>query len=195
MVEIEILYTKRISVRDLWMHFYVSKNLRCRMTVYLDPLLGFVIKLSLSLAKIKKGGYYMKQSEKIENDAGRFLDGEEEMRLGDKLWLILLSSMLICPWRIALATTRIVAISGYSSSGGKDLTVPAFMLSELNRWHNYGFYLFLLSIDEGITGYRDDSLETVKQNEVQYGLPLKVVSYKDLYGWTMDDSEDDRTEK
>jgi cytoplasmic tRNA 2-thiolation protein 1 len=44
-----------------------------------------------------------------------------------------------------------------------------------------------LSIDEGITGYRDDSLETVKRNEVQYGLPLKIVSYKDLYGWTMDE--------
>uniref|UniRef100_A0A0E0C491 Cytoplasmic tRNA 2-thiolation protein 1 C-terminal domain-containing protein n=1 Tax=Oryza meridionalis TaxID=40149 RepID=A0A0E0C491_9ORYZ len=40
---------------------------------------------------------------------------------------------------------------------------------------------------KGITGYRDDSLETVKRNEIQYGLPLKIISYKDLYGWTMDD--------
>ncbi|RAL53159.1 hypothetical protein DM860_006831 [Cuscuta australis] len=40
---------------------------------------------------------------------------------------------------------------------------------------------------KGITGYRDDSLETVKRNEIQYGLALKVVSYKDLYGWTMDE--------
>ena len=32
----------------------------------------------------------------------------------------------------------------------------------------------LLSIDEGITGYRDDSLETVKRNRDQYGIPLKV---------------------
>jgi tRNA(Ile)-lysidine synthase TilS/MesJ len=31
----------------------------------------------------------------------------------------------------------------------------------------YGLELFLLSIDEGIAGYRDDSLETVKRNEVQ----------------------------
>ena len=44
----------------------------------------------------------------------------------------------------------------------------------------------MLSIDEGIKGYRDDSLETVKRNEKQYDLPLKVVSYKELYGWTMD---------
>jgi tRNA(Ile)-lysidine synthase TilS/MesJ len=34
--------------------------------------------------------------------------------------------------------------------------------------------LFLLSIDEGISGYRDDSLETVKRNEQTYGIPLKV---------------------
>ncbi|KAL6633498.1 hypothetical protein ACP70R_026169 [Stipagrostis hirtigluma subsp. patula] len=73
------------------------------------------------------------------------------------------------------------------ASGGKDSTVLAYVLSELNRRHNYGLDLFLLSVDEGITGYRDDSLETVKRNEIQYGLPLKIVSYKDLYGWTMDD--------
>ncbi|KAJ4702224.1 Cytoplasmic tRNA 2-thiolation protein 1 [Melia azedarach] len=73
------------------------------------------------------------------------------------------------------------------ASGGKDSTVLAYVLSELNRRHNYSLDLFLLSIDEGITGYRDDSLETVKRNEIQYGLPLKIVSYKDLYGWTMDE--------
>ncbi|CAN6539141.1 unnamed protein product [Malus baccata var. baccata] len=73
------------------------------------------------------------------------------------------------------------------ASGGKDSTVLAYVLSELNRRHNYGLDLFLLSVDEGITGYRDDSLETVKRNEIQYGLPLKIVSYKDLYGWSMDE--------
>ncbi|XP_035215006.1 cytoplasmic tRNA 2-thiolation protein 1-like [Stegodyphus dumicola] len=46
--------------------------------------------------------------------------------------------------------------------------------------------LVLLSIDEGITGYRDDSLESVKRNEKDYGIPLKILSYSDLYGWTMD---------
>ncbi|CAL9060674.1 unnamed protein product [Musa banksii] len=74
-----------------------------------------------------------------------------------------------------------------AASGGKDSTVLAYVMSELNRRHNYGLDLFLLSVDEGITGYRDDSLETVKRNEIEYGLPLKVVSYKDLYGWTMDE--------
>ncbi|KAK6939265.1 hypothetical protein RJ641_028796 [Dillenia turbinata] len=63
-----------------------------------------------------------------------------------------------------------------------DSTVLAYVLSELDKWHNYGLDLFLLSVDEGITGYRDDSLETVKRNELLYGVPLKIVSYKDLYG-------------
>jgi len=44
----------------------------------------------------------------------------------------------------------------------------------------------LLSVDEGITGYRDDSLETVKQNRDEYDMPLKILSYEELYGWTMD---------
>ena len=45
----------------------------------------------------------------------------------------------------------------------------------------------LLSIDEGIKGYRDDSLETVKRNEHFYNLPLTILSYKDLYEWSMDE--------
>ncbi|RSH88625.1 nucleotidyltransferase [Saitozyma podzolica] len=72
------------------------------------------------------------------------------------------------------------------ASGGKDSTVLAHVLCLLNQRYDYGLDLFLLSIDEGITGYRDDSLETVKQNQVEYGLPLKILSYEDLYGWTMD---------
>jgi len=73
------------------------------------------------------------------------------------------------------------------ASGGKDSTVLADVLCTLNARYGYGIHILLLSIDEGITGYRDDSLETVKRNEVQYGVPLTVLSYKDLYGWTMDD--------
>lgn len=72
------------------------------------------------------------------------------------------------------------------ASGGKDSTVLASVLKTLNERYNYGLDLLLLSIDEGIKGYRDDSLETVKRNAVQYGMPLKIVGYDELYGWTMD---------
>jgi cytoplasmic tRNA 2-thiolation protein 1 len=72
------------------------------------------------------------------------------------------------------------------ASGGKDSTVLASVLKTLNERYNYGLELVLLSIDEGIKGYRDDSLETVKRNAVQYDMPLKIVGYDELYGWTMD---------
>lgn len=68
-----------------------------------------------------------------------------------------------------------------------DSTVLAHVMKTLNDRYDYGLDLYLLSIDEGITGYRDDSLETVKRNQQQYGLPLKIVSYQELYGWSMDE--------
>lgn len=96
------------------------------------------------------------------------------------------------------------------ASGGKDSTVLAYILKTLNERYKYELDLFLLSIDEGITGnykknkklfvaykkinffkciilgYRDDSLKTVMRNRDDYGIPLKILSYKELYGWTMD---------
>jgi cytoplasmic tRNA 2-thiolation protein 1 len=72
------------------------------------------------------------------------------------------------------------------ASGGKDSTVLASVLKTLNERHDYGVNLVLLSIDEGIRGYRDDSLETVKRNAQQYEMPLTIVGYDELYGWTMD---------
>ena len=74
------------------------------------------------------------------------------------------------------------------ASGGKgltnwwystlDSTTLAYVLATLNRRYDYGLDLFLLSIDEGIVGYRDGSLETVKQNAIDYQLPLQIYSYK-----------------
>lgn len=72
------------------------------------------------------------------------------------------------------------------ASGGKDSTVLASVLKTLNERYDYGLELMLLSIDEGIKGYRDDSLETVKRNARQYDMPLTILGYSELYGWTMD---------
>lgn len=72
------------------------------------------------------------------------------------------------------------------ASGGKDSTVLASVLKTLNERYDYGLDLTLLSIDEGIKGYRDDSLETVKRNAQQYDMPLTILGYAELYGWTMD---------
>ncbi|KAH6723968.1 hypothetical protein BKA61DRAFT_18986 [Leptodontidium sp. MPI-SDFR-AT-0119] len=88
-----------------------------------------------------------------------------------------------------ITTTRLFSPGdriAIGASGGKDSTVLASVLKTLNERYNYGLDLVLLSIDEGIRGYRDDSLETVKRNATQYDMELKIVGYDELYGWTMD---------
>lgn len=47
-------------------------------------------------------------------------------------------------------------------------------------------FLYAFNLSFLFEGYRDDSLETVKRNRDQYGIPLKILSYQELYGWTMD---------
>ncbi|CAD8090472.1 unnamed protein product [Paramecium primaurelia] len=74
-----------------------------------------------------------------------------------------------------------------AASGGKDSTVLVHVITLLNKKYNYGLNLYLLSIDEGIKGYRDDSLETVKQNQITYQLDLRILSYKELFNWSMDE--------
>lgn len=72
-------------------------------------------------------------------------------------------------------------------SGGKDSTVLAHVLCTLNRQYGYGVELVLLSVDEGIAGYRDLSLEAVRANRDDYGLELAVVPFKQIVGYTMDE--------
>uniref|UniRef100_UPI00358EEB6B cytoplasmic tRNA 2-thiolation protein 1 n=1 Tax=Myxine glutinosa TaxID=7769 RepID=UPI00358EEB6B len=72
------------------------------------------------------------------------------------------------------------------ASGGKDSAVLAHVLKELNERCNYRVHLSLLSVDEGISGYRDASLAAVCREQQRHGLPLRIISYQDLYGWTMD---------
>lgn len=78
-------------------------------------------------------------------------------------------------------TTLVIGVSG-----GKDSTVLAHLLDRLNRRHRYQLSLKLLCIDEGISGYRDQSIKVVKQNEQDLGLPLTIISYQSTFGHTMD---------
>ncbi|KAH7830144.1 putative cytoplasmic trna adenylyltransferase [Monocercomonoides exilis] len=72
-------------------------------------------------------------------------------------------------------------------SGGKDSTCLLHILTTLNQRYNYGLDIRLVAIDEGIYGYRDFSLECVKENSEKYSLPLVILSFKDLFGYTMDE--------
>ena len=72
-------------------------------------------------------------------------------------------------------------------SGGKDSTVLIEVMTQLKKRHDYPVSFSLLAIDEGIVGYRDDSLVTVKNNSKHYKLPLIILGYKELFGRTMDE--------
>ncbi|SOV12250.1 PP-loop family protein, putative [Plasmodium gaboni] len=72
-------------------------------------------------------------------------------------------------------------------SGGKDSSVLAHVLVNLKKKYNYKWELFLLAIDEGIKGYRDDSLKVVYKLEKLYNLPLKILKFENLFSYTMDD--------
>jgi cytoplasmic tRNA 2-thiolation protein 1 len=61
-----------------------------------------------------------------------------------------------------------------SISDVADSTVLAYVMKTLNERYQYGLELFLLSIDEGITGYRDDSLE-VQWSYLNVILTLKIL--------------------
>lgn len=50
-------------------------------------------------------------------------------------------------------------------SGGKDSSVLLHVLNLLNCRHNYNVNLVMIAIDEGITGYRDYSLEAVLEQQ------------------------------
>lgn len=76
---------------------------------------------------------------------------------------------------------------GIGISGGKDSTVLAYVLNKLNIKYCYGLDLVLLCVDEGISGYRDRSIETVLENQKILNMKLEIVSYKEMFGMTMDD--------
>lgn len=71
-------------------------------------------------------------------------------------------------------------------SGGKDSTVLMHVLHSLNARYSLGFRIELVCIDEGIAGYRDNALATVRANAAAYGLPLTVLSFADMFGWSLD---------
>ncbi|KAI6204849.1 Cytoplasmic tRNA 2-thiolation protein 1 [Aphelenchoides besseyi] len=89
----------------------------------------------------------------------------------------------ICKEQIFKAGERIAI----GVSGGKDSTVLAHVLTIVNRRHSLGLELVLVCVDEGIA---DHSIKEVRKNETDLGVPLKIVSYAELYGYTMDKIHD-----
>lgn len=71
-------------------------------------------------------------------------------------------------------------------SGGKDSTALLHSLYTIRERYHLGFQIHLLCIDEGIAGYRDNALEAVNGNAAKYNIPLTIISFTELFGWTLD---------
>ena len=73
-------------------------------------------------------------------------------------------------------------------SGGKDSLSLLYVLKKLFDHRENRNELLAVTIDEGIKGYRDESLQIVKDFCSQLGVESKVLSYKDLFGIDMDEA-------
>jgi uncharacterized protein (TIGR00269 family) len=69
-------------------------------------------------------------------------------------------------------------------SGGKDSVLTLHILVKL--MDEFDFELVAVSIDEGISGYRDEGIEAAKVNAAKLGVELVEGSFKEYFGLTLD---------
>lgn len=72
-------------------------------------------------------------------------------------------------------------------SGGKDSLTLLYILSHIFKLNELG-KLIAITVDEGIDGYRDESLRIVKEFCSELGVENRTVSYKELFGTGMDEA-------
>jgi uncharacterized protein (TIGR00269 family) len=79
-------------------------------------------------------------------------------------------------------------------SGGKDSTVLLYLLHRLfgNR---PDLNIIAITIDEGIAGYRPETLRHAKEITSKLGIEHNIASFKDEYGFTLDQIVEKRSEK
>ena len=70
-----------------------------------------------------------------------------------------------------------------ANSGGKDSLSLLYILSKYFKSSND---IISITIDEGITGYRDKTIEIMKRYCNQFGVDYQIYTYKELTGKTMD---------
>jgi uncharacterized protein (TIGR00269 family) len=71
-------------------------------------------------------------------------------------------------------------------SGGKDSISLLHILAKMERFHPKAS-LVAVTVDEGIKGYRDEALAIAAANCKKLEIEHHVVSFKELYGFTLDE--------
>jgi uncharacterized protein (TIGR00269 family) len=70
-------------------------------------------------------------------------------------------------------------------SGGKDSTALLFSLHRILA--NRDVELVAITVDEGIAGYRDDTIKAAKSIAGQLGIELHIFSFREEYGYDLDE--------
>jgi cytoplasmic tRNA 2-thiolation protein 1 len=78
-------------------------------------------------------------------------------------------------------------------SGGKDSTSLLYIMKKITEGH--GTELLALTIDEGIEGYRKESIENAREIATRFSVPLLVRSYQQYFDLTLDEAMESRSEK
>jgi len=79
---------------------------------------------------------------------------------------------------------------GIGLSGGKDSASLLYVLNEITKGH--GTELYAITIDEGIRGYREEAVKNAERLARELTIPILVSSYKDFFGFTLDEALDFR---
>ncbi|MDD1752970.1 MAG: tRNA 2-thiocytidine biosynthesis TtcA family protein [Methanotrichaceae archaeon] len=69
-------------------------------------------------------------------------------------------------------------------SGGKDSTVVLYVLDKLLA--DKGIELVAITIDEGIKGYRDDTMKSARKIVDNLGVDQQILTFRDDYGFDLD---------
>lgn len=73
-------------------------------------------------------------------------------------------------------------------SGGKDSTALLYVLDKIlaDSLADRDVELFAITVDEGIIGYRDDTMKLARKVAGDLGIRQEIVSFKDEYGFDLD---------
>ena len=82
---------------------------------------------------------------------------------------------------------------GVAVSGGKDSLSLLKMLHDINSRGPPKWDLVALTVDEGVAGYRDEAIDHARATCSDLGIPIVLVSYAGLFGFSLDQASTGRT--
>lgn len=76
-------------------------------------------------------------------------------------------------------------VLGVAFSGGKDSSALIAVLAALAG--DLPFRVVALTVDEGICGYREETIRAAEEIAAKYGVPHRIISFRQLFGESLDE--------